>query len=349
MAQETIPVEKPWVELLEEEIPTRKPSWFERAIGPEPYRIIKGLLTTPISVIGIVLLALFVVVALAAPAIMPPIPGTDPMLIPRDGFYPMPYPPGSPWVTNVPPMPFWWQGIMHTSQMTHVLGTTGGQYDILYGLVWGTRTAFYTGLAIVIVALIIGLLVGSLAAYYGGALDNVLMRIVDIFMTLPFIMAALILSAILIPKIGRSPLPAMIALIAFGWMGYARLVRGDILTVRERDYVLAARVLGVPDRQILMRHILPNAIYPTLVIASMDIGGIVLNYAALSFLGVGVEEGYAEWGQMASYARDWITQVGQYWYNVVYPGIALTLFVLAWNLIGDAFRDISDPRLRGAH
>jgi peptide/nickel transport system permease protein len=174
------------------------------------------------------------------------------------------------------------------------------------------------------------------------------MRITDIFLTFPFLLAALTLSTILTPRMGRSIIPAIVALIAFGWMSYARLIRGDILSVKERDYVMAARVIGASDWRILFRHIVPNAIFPTLVVASMDVGTYVLTFAALSFLGVGAEVGYADWGQLISFARAWITELIKFWYAVVFPGLAIILFVLAWNLVGDAVRDLFDPRMRGA-
>ena len=147
-----------------------------------------------------------------------------------------------------------------------------------------------------------------------------MMRITEIFMAFPYIMAALTLSAILTPVIGKGIWPATIAMIAFGWMSYARLIRGDILSVRERDYVMAARVVGAKDSRILTRHIIPNAIYPTLVLASLDIGTIVICFAALSFLGIGTEIGYADWGQLISFARNWIPTLSTYWYIVVFPG-----------------------------
>jgi peptide/nickel transport system permease protein len=175
----------------------------------------------------------------------------------------------------------------------------------------------------------------------------VIMRITDIFLTMPFLIAALVLSAILSPVFGKSILAPIIALIVFGWMSYARLIRGDILSIKERDYVTAARVVGSTDGRIMVRHILPNAIFPTLVVSSMDMGSYVITFAALSFLGIGAEVGYADWGQLLSFARNWITQLSEYWYIVVYPGLALVLFVLSWNLIGDAVRDIFDPRMRG--
>ena len=196
---------------------------------------------------------------------------------------------------------------------------------------------------------VIGVTLGSVAAYYGGAVDMILMRIVDIFLAFPSLLAALTFSSVLTPVLGKGIYPAMIALASFGWMGYARLIRSDILSVREREYVLAARVNGVRDSRILLRHILPNAIFPTLVVASMRMGDYVLSFAALSFLGIGAEVGYADWGQLLSFARAWITNLGEYWYIVIFPGIALVLFVLSWNLVGDALRDILDPRLRGSH
>ena len=194
--------------------------------------------------------------------------------------------------------------------------------------------------------MLIGILVGSLSAFYGGWLDNVLMRITEIFMAFPYLLAALTLSAILTPVIGKGIWPPLIAMIAFGWMGYARIIRGDILSVRERDYVMAARVIGVKDRRIILKHVIPNAIYPTLILASMNIGADVISFAALSFLGIGTEVGYADWGQMIAFARNWIPSLATYWWIVVFPALAMIFFTLGWNLVGDALRDIMDPRLR---
>jgi len=143
-------------------------------------------------------------------------------------------------------------------------------------------------------------------------------------------------------------LTGMLAIIAFGWMAYARVIRGNILALRELDYVQAARVIGVRDMRILFRHLLPNAVFPVLVIASMNIGSYVLTFAALSFLGLGAQRGYADWGQMVNFARNWIPSLATHWYIVVFPGMAIVLFVLAWNLVGDVLRDILDPRLTGS-
>ncbi|HPS41608.1 MAG TPA: ABC transporter permease [Anaerolineaceae bacterium] len=332
--------------LLKEALPERKISRLERFLGPENYRIITGLLKTPASILGFVFIGFFILIAIFAPVIAPPVK-SDPYMMPRDGFSAEPKDMGAKWVKNVPKVPFWYKTITGKDEWVHIFGTAQGQYDIFYGIIWGTRTAFKTGLLVVLSTFLIGVIVGSVSAYYGGLVDNILMRIVDIFMTLPFILAALIMSAVLTPVLGRSILPAMIALISFGWMGYSRVIRGDILSVKERDYILAARVVGVKDGRILFKHILPNAIFPTLVLASLGIGDVVLSFAALSFLGVGTQVGFADWGQILSFARNWITSLGDYWYIVVWPGLTLILFVLGWNLVGDALRDVLDPRMRG--
>jgi peptide/nickel transport system permease protein len=332
--------------LLKDILPERKISWLERVLGPENHRIIKGLLKTPASIMGFILIGLFILVAVFAPAIAPVV-GKDPYKIPRDGFGGEPKPMGTVWNKNVPDVPFWYEPLTGKTEWVHLLGTAQGQYDIFYGIIWGTRTAFNTGLMVVISTFLIGVIVGSVSAFYGGVVDNIIMRIVDIFMTIPFIMMALIMAAVLTPVLGRSLLPATLALITFGWMGYSRVIRGDILSIKERDYTLAARVVGVRDSRILFRHILPNAIFPTLVLASLAIGDVVLNFAALSFLGIGTEVGYADWGQVLSFARNWITSLNNYWYIVVWPGFVLVLFVMGWNLVGDALRDVLDPRMRG--
>lgn len=322
-------------------------SGWERVLGPEGYRLVRGLLTNPLSVIGLVILGLFILVAVFAPLIAPPQHPDRAYSIPRDGYSNNPRPPGAEWVRFQPPEAFWLEPLTGSSEWIHVLGTASGQWDIFYGLIWGTRTAFRVGLVVTTATVVIGIIMGLISGFYGGWIDMVLMRITDIFLTFPFLLAALTLSSILTPVIGKSIWPAMIALVVFGWMSYARLIRGDILSVKEQDYVTAAKVIGAKDRRIMVRHILPNAIFPTLVVASMDMGSYVLTFAALSFLGIGVEIGYADWGQLLSFARDWITQLDDFWFIVVYPGIALLLFVLAWNLVGDAVRDIFDPRMRG--
>lgn len=328
-----------------DDLPDRKIGWLERLLGPENYRILKGVISNPLSVIGISLITFYIVVALAAPLIIPSTNAREPFMTPRDGFGPVPKPPGTEWRTRPPAEPFWFP-IVGKTEWTHLFGTTSGQYDLFYGVVWGTRTALKVGLIVETCTLIIGILIGSLSAFYGGHVDNVLMRITEIFQAFPYLLAALTLSAILTPVIGKGIWPPLIAMVTFGWMGYARIIRGDILSVRERDYIMASRVIGVKDQRILLKHVIPNAIYPTLILASMNIGADVISFAALSFLGIGTEIGYADWGQMIAFARNWIPSLSTYWWIVLFPALALIFFTLGWNLVGDALRDIMDPRLR---
>jgi peptide/nickel transport system permease protein len=288
----------------------------------------RELFTRPTSLVGVILIAFFVIVAAAAPLLAPPENPDEPFKMPRDGYLQQPQPPSE----------------------DHPFGTSAGQYDVYYGVVWGTRTAFKVGLIVTLSTFTLGLLVGSVAGYYGGIVDDILMRIVEIIQAFPFLLAAITLSSVL-----RASAPhlealwiAMAALIIFGWTTYARLIRGNILALKEFDYVMAARAIGARDIRILFRHIMPNAIFPVLVVASMNLGDVVLSFSALSFLGLGVDVDYSDWGQLISFARDWIASLDKYPHIVFYPGIAIVLFVMGWNLLGDTIRDIVDPRMSGS-
>lgn len=323
---------------------------LEELVGPEWYNLLKGLVTNPLTLVGLILVLVFILVALFAPLLVPaPTENWDPYMIPRDGFFAEPRPPGTTWDKNVPAyVPAWYKFITGNEEWTHIMGTTSGQYDIWYGIIWGTRTALIAGSFVAIASVTIGVIIGALAGYYGGWVDEVLMRVVEIFIAFPFLVGALILASLLTPMFGRSIWPTIIALIIFGWTGYARLIRGDILATKEREYVTAARASGAGDGHLVMRHVLPNAIFPTMVRLSLDFGAVVLSFAALSFLGVGVPEGYADWGQIISFARSWILSLNTHWYIIVFPGLALLVYGLAWNLIGDGLRDILDPQMRGS-
>ena len=224
------------------------------------------------------------------------------------------------------------------------LGATSGGYDIYYGLVWGTRSAFYVGILVVGFGVLMGALVGAFAGYAGGWVDNVLMRFVDVVLSMPNLVIAIVIVTIL----GQSLTHVMIAIAAVQWAPYSRILRGDIMAIKERDFVDGARALGARGPRVVLRHILPNSLGPLLVIASLDIGAIVLTAAALSFLGLGAPVGYADWGQMISFARDWIKgppgQPLAYWFVSAWPGLVIVIFVLGWNLLGDAVRDVLDVR-----
>ena len=284
----------------------------------------RQLLKNPLSLAGLVITTIFVIIAIFAPLIAPPPEGhLDPYMIPHDGYSATPQPPSE----------------------EHPFGTTQGQYDIFYGVIWGTRSAFHVGLVVIGIVVVIGIILGSLAGYFGGIIDEVIMRITDIFLAFP----ALILAMAIVTVFGPSLRSVMIALTIVSWPSYARLIRGDILQVREEDYIEASRGLGASSARVIIRHALPNAIYPTLIMASLDIGAVVLSAAALSFLGLGAPEGYADWGQLTSFARNWIVgptaEPLKYWFAVTIPGLFILFFVLGWNLLGDAFRDILDPRM----
>ena len=278
----------------------------------------------PLSIAGIVIVLVFAIIALIAPLIAPPPEGhSQTYQIPRDGYSPTPQPPSE----------------------EHRFGTTEGQYDIYYGVIWGTRSAFRVGLSVMTAVLAIGITLGSLAGYFGGIIDELIMRVTDIFMAIPSLILAMAITVALGPSLNS----VILALIIVQWPSYTRLVRGDILTVREEDYVEAARGIGASHARVIIRHVLPNAIYSSLVMASLDIGAMVLAAAGLSFLGLGAPEGYADWGQMIQFARNWVIGLPSnplaYWHTVAIPGLFILFFVLGWNLLGDAFRDISDPKL----
>jgi len=284
----------------------------------------RQLVKNPLSLAGLVIIAIFIIIAIFAPLIAPTPEGhRSPYMIPRDGYSATPQPPSE----------------------EHIFGTTQGQYDIFYGVIWGTRSAFRVALLVMSITVLIGIVLGSLAGYFGGVIDEVIMRVTDIFLAFP----ALILAMAIVSAIGPSLKSVMIALTVVWWPSYARLIRGDILQVREEDYVEAARGLGASSARVIVRHVLPNAIYPSLIMASLDIGAVVLSAAALSFLGLGAPEGYCDWGQMTEFARNWMvgppSDPFKYWYAVITPGVFILFFVLGWNLLGDAFRDIFDPRL----
>lgn len=280
-------------------------------------RKLKKLFTNPTAVLGFVLLAAYILVAALAPVLAPPADSQNPYLIPRLGFLTEPQPPSA----------------------ETIFGTTEGQYDIFYAVVWGTRTAFKIGFLVVFCTTLIGVAVGAMAGYYRGVLDEILMRITDVFMSIPFLIAVIVLTTIL----GKGLDKVIIALIAFDWMDTARLLRGNVLQAREEEYVQAARSLGLNDLRIIVMHILPNTTFPVLIQATMRIGTLVVVASGLSFLGLGAPQDYADWGQIISYSRNW--QGLEFWYTIFFPALGMVLFVLAWNLIGDALRDIFDPRL----
>ena len=212
--------------------------------------------------------------------------------------------------------------------------------DILSRMLYGARISVFVGLAVVAFAGSFGTLLGLLAGYRGGWADEALMRITDIFFAFPGLILAMAIAGALGPSLQN----ALIAVAVVTWPVYARLVRGQTLALRNREFVLAAQSLGVSEWRILLQHILPNALAPLLVQASFDMGTTILSIAGLSFIGFGAQPPTPEWGAMISEGRKYDLIV--YWWLTAVPGAAILLYVAAFNIVGDGLRDILDPRLR---
>jgi peptide/nickel transport system permease protein len=225
----------------------------------------------------------------------------------------------------------------------HLLGTVKG-YDILYGLIWGSRTAFLLGLSIVGCTFVIGLSVGLVAGYFGGWIDDLLMRVTEIVFSLP----SLVLMIVLVTIFGSGLINVAISIILVGWAGYARLIRGEVLRVRNLEYVEGAKALGASDSRIILRHVLPNSLTTLTVQVALDFGSVVLIAAGLSFIGLGAPIGFADWGQLINFSQAYIIGPPEaplaYWFVSFFPGLTILLWGLAWNLMGDALTDVLNPK-----
>lgn len=272
-------------------------------------RVLRHFLRNPLALIGAVSILAIFASAVFAPWVAP----HDPLELDLLNAY---LPPGSP---------------------GHPLGTDNFGRDLLSRLIYGSRISLAIGVVVVAIAATIGTLLGVLAGYYGGWVDNVIMRLVEIFYAFPF----LILVIAVIALFGPSIFNVMWVLGLVSWPLYARLVRGQVLALRETDYVEAARAGGLPARRIMFRHVLPNAITPVLVMATFGIPEAILASAALGFLGLGVQPPNPEWGAMVSEGKDLIRRAP---YLITLPGLAVMLVVLSFNFVGDGLRDALDPK-----
>lgn len=222
----------------------------------------------------------------------------------------------------------------------HLLGNDDLGRDVLSRLIYGTRIALIVGLGATAIALTIGVSIGAAAGYFGGKVDFALSRVIDTLMAFPTLALLITLAAV----VGPSLTNVIIAIGTTIWASYARIVRADVLSLRERDFVLAARASGAGSARIIVRHMLPNVLGPVVVLATLGIGSIIILESALSFLGLGIQPPDPSWGGMLSDGRAYIRN---YPHIAIAPGIAIAITVLAFNLLGDGLRDALDPRQRG--
>ncbi|GGG20643.1 peptide ABC transporter permease [Rhizobium wenxiniae] len=232
-----------------------------------------------------------------------------------------------------------WTGLF--SPGAHPLGTDELGRDILSRILYGSRTTLLIAAGAVILGGAVGTLLGIVAGYYRGIVDRILMRVVDIQLALPLMLLALLVVA----AVGASTQNLVIVLALTSWLRYARIIRGQVLALREREFILSAHAIGAGTWRIMIKHLLPNVMTPVLVIATLELARIIIMDAALSFLGLGVQPPSPSWGRMLADGRVYITTA---WWIVTFPGLAILLTVLSVNLLGDWLRDYFDPKLRTA-
>lgn len=223
--------------------------------------------------------------------------------------------------------------------MNHIMGTDSFGRDVFARLVHGSRNSLLVGIGAVFIGMLVGGILGAVSGYYGGKIDNIIVRITDMIMCIPMMLLVLTLVAAL----GSSLMNVLLAMMISNIPGYTRVVRSAVLTVVDQDYIEAAHSCGSPDRWIILKHIIPNAIGPIIVQTTMSIGTMILNAAGISFLGMGIQPPTPEWGAMLNEAKNFMLD---YPYLVIFPGIAIGITALGLNLMGDGLRDALDPKLK---
>jgi peptide/nickel transport system permease protein len=281
-------------------------------------RIVSAFLLSKIATLGALIFALFLLIAILAPILAPHDPALQDLkrrLAPPIGLG------------------------MEKASLEYPLGNDNLGRDILSRLLVGSRVSLIVGVSTILLASSVGSLIGAVSGFYRGLLDNVVMRIVDIWMAFPSLLLAIAFGAALGPGLVNLVLALSLTI----WVDYCRVVRAEVLSIRERDYVLAARAMGASDLRIILRHVLPNVLAPILVISTLRMGTVIISEASLNFLGVGVQSSVPTWGGMLADGREFMRDA---WWLATFPGVAISIVVLGVNLLGDGLRDALDPRLR---
>jgi peptide/nickel transport system permease protein len=245
----------------------------------------------------------------------------------------------APWLAPYDPNLIDLKQVLMPPSTDHYLGTDTLGRDVLSRIIFGSQVSLKVGFVAVGLATLIGLLIGALAGYYGGWVDQVLMRLVDLMLCFPAFFLILAVIAVLEPSIWN----IMVVIGLTSWMGVARLVRAEFLSLREREFVTAARALGAGDTRLILRHMLPNALAPVMVSATLGVAGAILTESALSFLGLGVQPPTPSWGNILTAGKDNIEIA---WWLSVFPGLAILITVMSYNLLGEGIREAIDPRLK---
>ena len=279
-------------------------------------RLIVGLLRTPTGLLGLGIVVLVVLVALFAVQLAPQDPIQQRI------------------VSRLRP-----PGFVSSAGVTYLLGTDQYGRDILSRLIYGARVSLGLGFSVVVLGVFIGVTLGLLAGLVGGVLEAVLMRLVDALVSVPFLIVAVAVIAVFGPGLQQ----LIILLTMFVWGQFARLVRGDVLSIKEKEYIEAAFAIGASRFRVAWRHVLPNVISPVIVLATFSVAQLIVAEGALSFLGLGIPPPTPTWGSMVSDGRGYIDSA---WWLSVFPGLAITVTVVGVNFLGDALRDIFDPRQR---
>jgi peptide/nickel transport system permease protein len=226
---------------------------------------------------------------------------------------------------------------LQAPSLHHLFGTDQVGRDVFSRVLYGARVSPLIALLVLVIACVVGVPLGVVAGYFGGVADELIMRVTDIFLAFPSLLLSLAFAAVLPPSLTS----LTIAIAITWWPWYARLIRGQAASVAGRPYVESCRALGIPTWRILLRHVLPNSVTPLIVQVSLDFGGVILTASALSFLGLGAQDPTPDWGLMVAEGENYFTTQ---WWLVTYPGLAIMLTALAFNLLGDGLRDVLDPR-----